>query len=119
MNEKTVPEIARDALDLLDRDGWCKWAATMHEQGIGCRQYRKGAHCLGGALSMAYGATADMWTCPQAVYQRVADLIGEQYPEWQEWKAGFPVVCTITAFNDHEDTTEADVRRILEKLAAG
>jgi hypothetical protein len=114
MNEKTVPEIAARALEVLGKDGWCKWMTTNNAGGL----YPVGSHCLGGALNLAYGGCSEMWYCPPPLYRMIADLIGEQYPEWRI--AGyFPPVSIITAFNDHAVITETDVRRILEKLAAG
>ena len=114
-------EIARKALEILDRDGWCK-GTTVYPRltPISPRSYRTGSHCIGGAWSMAATGDAAM-NCLDSVMMPLIEVIREQYPEIRD-SVEAPVLGLpkreITLFNDLPGTTEADVRAILEKIGA-
>lgn len=109
-------ETARKALEILDRDGWCKGTLSWR------RPYRPSSHCLAGTWNMAlYGD----WAFPLemadhgAEYEPLLAAIREQYPDMEEEaKEDWHSLGLITWFNDRGRTAEADVRAVLEKLAA-
>lgn len=91
----------RRAIEILARTGWTKNTFTDEE----------GRHCLQGALYDAYGVCPSRVTGELAADVRlVNETIEEQYPE----RYG---AVGISRFNDHADTTIADVVRVLEKAA--
>lgn len=45
----------------------------------------------------------------------VATVVREQYPD-RCWRYSVPL-CVVTDFNDHPDTTQEEVERVLEKAA--
>jgi hypothetical protein len=108
-------ETAREALRVLDRDGWCKGSLSYNSSPPG-GVYPGGSHCLGGAWNIADHGTV-LWdtSCP-GTYEPVADVIRAQYPQYSSDVSEAP--CLIMWMNDADPTTEADVRAILEKLAA-
>jgi hypothetical protein len=132
MGMTDIADTARRALEILDRDGWCKRALTWcalpsalldsmprlssFPDMLG--NYPEGSHCIGGAVNLALRGK-DRWVLTplgQSVYEAIASAICAQYPEHTP---GFPSVMFIVAWNNRPSTTEGDVRRILEKLAAG
>lgn len=113
-----VAATARKALEILDRDGWCKgeitWSGMMTKKG---GQFRIGSHCLGGAWNLAV-TNETTWLQGEAAHY-YAPLIGvlrEQYPE--HFTGDERLWDIIPRVNDTTSTTEADIRAILEKLAA-
>lgn len=82
-------------LDVLRRDGWCK-QIWRDEQG---------RHCLMGAFLEVYGEN-NTWVG----YSEVQDVVREQFPD----RGGLAGACEIL-FNNHPDTTFADVELVLEK----
>lgn len=80
-------------LDRLREKGWCKGGFDGPD----------GSHCIVGAfrgfLSMAR-------------LQSLEGILREQYPDRIAGR-----LCPIPNFNDHPDTTFADVERVLEKAA--
>jgi hypothetical protein len=123
--KKTAAEIARGALEILDRDGWCKFFVTAPDPErypVWTTGARAGQHCVGGAWNLAHHRS-DMWDTNDLTY--LVPLVAEiraQYPEMvagapQEWGGMFPPV--VAYWNNHDDVTEDDVRRVLEKIAAG
>jgi hypothetical protein len=130
----TDSDTARKALEILDSDGWCKdhltfpgfYAMTLTGDPF---PWRTGSHCIGGAVNIAMHGNED-WQLPGTAdfYRRLADVIREQYPEFRapatlmigpEARAGTEDILFIATWNNARETTEADVRRILEKIAAG
>ena len=107
-------ETARKALEILSRDGWCKGTTTYpcltH---IPVQPYRTGSHCIEGAWCMAATGNADM-NVPVEVMMPLIEMIREQYPEI--WNSVEECLREVTLFNDLPQTTEADVRAILEKI---
>jgi len=125
-----VAETARKALEVLDRDGWCKGSPEFSpDQGefevwtpgfphpVRHSGYRTGSHCLGGVWNIALHGRCS-FTCSDASYEPLIRVILSQYPELDEQEFLAPSG-VITYLNDRPDITEADVRAILEKLAAG
>ncbi len=116
-----VAETARKALDILDRDGWNKgYLTNPYLDGPGL--YREGSHCIGGAWNLALTGTSATWLlAPEgdAGYELLAQTIQEQHPDLKGQYADWSSIGIIADWNNHERTTESDVRRILEKLAAG
>jgi hypothetical protein len=111
-----IPEIAREALRVLDRDGWCK-GSLQYRNRENMPRYPQGSHCLGGAWNIAHHG--DPWWANNDcgnVYEPVADVIKAQYPE-QLSAVVLEAPSLIMWLNDAPTTTEADVRAILEKLA--
>lgn len=127
-------EIARKALAILDEHGWCKFALTD----------MAGRHCLGGAWNLAHHGYCDWnvgnprWYYEQplvideSAHQPLADAICALYPEFSSLLSMSrlreiaitrgevtPAAWLIADWNNHPDTTEDDVRAVLEKLAAG
>jgi hypothetical protein len=127
-----IPTIAREALAILDRDGWNKGAVTLSELGAGLgytngerfhtsyTHYPVGSHCIGGAWNLALHG-ADTWdTRLPELYQPLVDILQAEWPE--RTIDGYDrnhLSWVIAYWNNHPRTTEADVRRVLEKLAAG
>jgi hypothetical protein len=120
-------QVARDSLEILSRDGWCKWTTTLypgilvpltHEQKALMQgfPFPVGSHCLGGAMNLALTGCAEFWCENALAYDAAASVIMDQYP--QKWD-GLGSGSILTYFNDLNETTEQDVRAILEKLAAG
>lgn len=89
-------------LDVLRRDGWCKdiW------------RNEKGEHCLMGAFIAAYNNDQmETWNDAEwPGYDIVQDVVREQFPE----RGGLGLSSEIL-FNNHPDTTFADVEMVLEK----
>ena len=115
-----IAETARKALEILDRDGWNKGAAILNFT-YPDSPYRMGSHCVGGAWAKALGIEFHTKNTRQLL--PLIEMIREQYSRIEELIreeaifAGYPIR-VITMFNDMDSTTEADVRAILEKLAA-
>jgi hypothetical protein len=110
---------ARAALEVLTRDGWNQGALTWVKE-IG-PEYREGSHCIGGAVNMVtYGC--DEWnTTAEPVYQEIRKVIEAQYPEFtsaRPTRQSIHDILFIATWNNDENTTEADVRLVLEKVAA-
>jgi len=124
----TDSDTARKALEILDSDGWCKdhltypgfYALTRYPA-----PWQAGSHCIGGAVNIAMHGNED-WQLPGTAdfYRRLADVIREQYPEFRAPRVtglmpGTEDISFIAQWNNAPETAEADVRRILEKIAAG
>ena len=123
---------AREALEVLDRDGWCKGSVTLYRNspykimiiGYGSPDniidpasfsYPDGSHCLGGAWNIALcGKPSFLKDCDEA-YEPLISVILAQYPEIAE--TGLNRTSVILHFNDRAGTSEDDVRAILEKIA--
>ena len=122
-------EIARKALEILDRDGWNKGFFTLlynplpqvYKSATGKFPYRSGSHCIGGAWSIAMGSSG--W-CSYEDYWELWEKIIVMFPDWT---CGYPDIHShddpeqamnhIVCWND-TCATEDDVRAVLEKLAA-
>lgn len=119
MTQKMSPaEIARKALEILDRDGWCKYTTiwtTLHARMYAGSDYQIGSHCLGGAWNEASGWGLTLEHLRES-YEPLAAVIREQYPAYHA-DAACPWN-VIPMMNDDGPTTEADVRSILEKVIA-
>lgn len=134
-------EIAVKALEILDQDGWCKGSVSFHSQAMDNvhvvvagepplqpQGYREGSHCLAGAWSMAATGNPAIWR-NQAMFEPLVKAILALYPEigdlpWFGVPFEFSTLAdvntsVITYLNDRQETTEDDVRAVLEKLAAG
>ncbi len=104
-------QTARKALEILDRDGWTQGTVARV---IATTRWRAGSHCIGGAWNLAVHGTA-RWAKNTTIYAPLVQVLRDQYPGFSSestWDVGY-----IGAWNDRPDTTEADVRAILEKLA--
>jgi hypothetical protein len=114
-------EIAQGALDILDRDGWCKFSLTYRSLFNAVPDFpRDGSHCIGGAVNLAMTGQ-DNWVLDSDFYGVLAGVIREQYPDHRlpEYApADVLDVWFIAEWNNNPGTTEADVRRVLEKIAA-
>jgi hypothetical protein len=110
-----VAETAAKALAILDRDGWNKGATSLSPGSS--EPYRVGSHCLGGAWNLAATGRAG-WSHDTSIYLPVTDVILAQYPDLT-WLTRKDPPRMIICLNDMDQTTEDDVRAILEKLAAG
>lgn len=91
---------AENILDALRKNGWGKGQSVSKD----------GAICVGHACEWS------MMSMDKTL-GALLPVLNEQFPErlnWMHYKIGLgPVV----AFNDHPDTTFADVERVLEKAA--
>ena len=125
--DKTPAQVACDALDVLDRDGWCRHTTTWPPLGGRSGLYPVGAHCMGGLINIA-ACGADDWKGDLiGIYEVVRDKIREMYG-WELPEDMVPGLCGllhggvtvryVATWNDLE-ASEADVRAVLEKLAAG
>jgi hypothetical protein len=103
-------EIARKALEVLDRDGWCKMALTWPGAGT---------HCIAGAANIAMHDTSDWAYDEDEFYDEAARIIRIQYPEYKDDCTEFPGEVLVVEWNNSPGITEADVRAVLEKMAAG
>lgn len=117
-----VAETARKALDILDQDGWCKGSVNMRPDPIsgiptGVR-YRLGSHCLAGAWNKAFSGQCNFLP-DENIYTPLIEIIREQYPELDAQNPRTIGAGIIIVMNDSSSESEADVRAILEKLAAG
>lgn len=126
-----IAETARKALEILDLDGWNKGNVARPYVSV-VHGYRANSHCIGGAWNMALSGRP-RWLRDMTVYEPLVQMIREQYPDfylapvrYTANTAAMPAsvspaatnVSFISAWNDTMSTTEADVRAILEKLAA-
>ena len=124
-----VAQIARKALEILDRDGWCKGSVNFKpgpSSGITIKSaglpafapgnYPAGSHCLGGAWNLALHDCPNFLAGNPELYKPLAKAIHAQYPEIAE--LGLEPQGSIVNFNDRASVTETGVRAILEKLAA-
>jgi hypothetical protein len=72
---KTPAVIARDALAILDRDGWNQGMLTWQ---FGGEKFRDGSHCVGGAVNLAMHGS-DEWAYDEReaapVYTAIADAM--------------------------------------------
>lgn len=88
-------------LEILRRDGWCKdiW------------RNERGEHCLMGAFIAAYNNDqVEEWDGTKwPMYDEVIEVVREQFSD----RAVRPAA--EIAFNNHPDTTFADVAMVLEK----
>lgn len=115
-------EIAGKALEILDRDGWCKGAATLKSIIWNNTPQRIGSHCIGGAWALAAGT--DFHVSCIASFMPLIQVIRDQHPDLQvedmfRENEDLENLRTITRFNDLPETLQDDVRAILEKIAAG
>lgn len=101
-----MENVYRTALDILRDKGWCKGELTD----------QNGGHCAIGAI-LAQNEDEEKWT------STLAQIVMDQYPDrvdlgcaeghgerWVNWE-------TVASFNNHSDTTFADVERVFEKGA--
>jgi hypothetical protein len=104
---KASPQwIARNALHNLDARGWNKGSGTGFN----------GEWCMAVAMHMDNFLIIAGRIDPEDLYHAYEEawqVIGELYPE--RYTQGVPYA--IGDFNDHPDTTEEDVRRVLKFLA--
>ncbi len=119
-------EIAREALRILDRDGWNKgyltYTSVSWDDG---ESVRAGSHCIGGAWNLALHGDSRWVLAPRGgmtillsePYELLAEAIREQYPAYTPYP--YDAINLIAEWNNDPATTEDDVRAILEKLAAG
>ena len=137
---KSTADTARKALEVLDSDGWCKGFLTFGETSVFVYTATQiplpgkiGSHCIGGAVNIAMSESSrwlDVADEDYGFYAELADLIREQYPEFDGYRQYRhiiggreiilppPPVSYIAMWNNDKDRTEEEVRRILEKLAA-
>jgi hypothetical protein len=116
---RPVPQVAAEALEILERDGWCKGTVSSPPIMVYLSPVlaRPGSHCLGGAVNLAARGAPECWADEDPCLAAAARVIAEQYPEIPASLGEGPPARLVTYFNDRADTTYPDVRRILEKLA--
>lgn len=113
--QMTPAEIACKVLEILDRDGWCRYAMTwreVHDRIYPGAGYRLGSHCLAGAWGQVI-CLVPMEEMEEA-YGLLVSVIREQYPELSP-DPRYPWMI-IPMMNDH--ATEEEVRAVLEKMIA-
>lgn len=94
----------REAVRQLELRGHCK----------GISEDRDGRVCAAGAVALACGSMIDE---PARSVMRVLDEVAaEQYPD--RIRSGPERYRLVVLFNDHPDTTVAEVVAVLEKAAA-
>jgi hypothetical protein len=113
--EKTIAQAAREAADLIRKNGWIQNHGILLDA-----NGKMAGMCMGAALNAAstvtggYCWSADdvpAWAAPTAAVLR------EQYPDF-EWPRTFRPDCHVVTWNDDPDRTKDEVLAILEKLAA-
>ncbi len=112
-------ETARKALEILDRDGWNQ-GAVQRGYASGDGRFRAGSHCIGGAWNLALSGQV-RWLHDVTVYEPLLRVIREQYPDFFQYQDFFQYpdfFRNLGVWNDQPSISEADVRAILEKLAA-
>jgi hypothetical protein len=97
--------ILREAKQLIDTTSWIKGDYY---------NANKTGFCLVGAMAEVLGGigNAESWSNPGRSF--LEDVIEEQFPE----RVMAHGVVDIPTFNDHEDTTRADIDLVLEKAIA-
>lgn len=115
-----IAETARKALEILDRDGWCQgeitWTGILGGRGD-ILKFKLGSHCLGGVWNLAVTSETTWLSGERAhYYAPLITVLREQYPE--HFSDNDRLWDIIPRVNDAASTTEADIRVILEKLAA-
>lgn len=128
-------EIAAKALEILDRDGWCRGTFTQLRSvppagmwGDPGDWVHAGPHCGGGIWSLACGY--ETWAAEEffvPVWEKICELFPEDAAAAKDFfkdSLSGDAVFVHTAlartvrWNDHF-ASEADVRLVFEKLAAG
>lgn len=116
-------EIARKALEILDRDGWAKGTFGQFTVDADGNAILYGPHCIGGAWTIAQGTGC--WIIEEnGSYRELWEMVAAMFPDWdyREYRkyisplAPDSPVNRIVAWNDHF-AAEDDVRAVLEKLA--
>jgi len=102
---KTISEVAQGVLEVMP--GARFWVKGSYSGGLGDER-----HCVEGARRLVVLPAGGQFA---EAFQRVAS---EQFPG-RHIKLRKDPVSYVVGFNDHPDTRYADVRLILEKLAAG
>src|SRR5215469_7303713 len=126
LQAKTHAQIAREALTILDRDGWNKGALcaeqTDLEQSRSWYQnqpqnLRVGSHCIGGAVNIALSGDRSWLESEYGdeFYQHLASKIRELFPDRYKHDSNEDI-WSIAMWNNHPATTEQDVRTVLEKI---
>ena len=126
ITEAGVAETARKALEILDRDGWCRWSLECSEADL--PYYRRqgmtpraGSHDLCGLWSLAVLGRLQPDAGAEDVYGPLARRIRELDPDLDRLFTGGALdvpVFYVIATNDRW-TTESEARAFLEGLAAG
>jgi hypothetical protein len=111
-------EVARQALELLRRDGWGQYEAKRSD----------GTRCALGAISaVLIGEETDNLLGAEKLLRPFADVIMEQWPEFTDSAKNpcVPAECSlpvpralIVLWNDCKGRTFGDVERLFEKVAA-
>lgn len=95
------------------------------------RRWAKGAYNAGFARYCLMGAWMKVTDCPywriassysgadECFLQHLAAVIAEQHPEQSAYLLCRDAHTMIVHFNDHPDIRYGDIRRVLEKIAAG
>lgn len=131
----SVSELAGEALELIRDVGW--WQSLSLPARVGhcmmtavnavarCRQYE-----LSGSWMTAF--PPELKAGVEATVTAMADLVRAEYPDrMPSWAVNYDHVLTVDGmaapvlnqglviyFNDHPETRQDDVERVLEKLAA-
>ena len=103
----------REAKQILDEKGWIKGDYENLVDDAHPRGY-----CLVGAIGEVLGtvALAESGLCTES--NLLLEVIKEQYPDRCLHRATGTDYFDIPTFNDHEDTTRADIDLVLEKAIA-
>lgn len=123
LTDEQIAATAREALDILDRDGWNKGALTViTPDGMTYYgKYPEGSHCIGGAWNLALTGRSDWAMDHTAAYLPLAAKIADMFPAYgnTETETGsYLVMNFIARWNNDKDTTEEDVRAVLGKLCS-
>ena len=130
----TAQETARQALQWLARDGWCKGSTGLtperkqmmlsHPDGWGhdAGQWRIGSHCAGGAVNLALsGGKSSWWSHADEAYAPFAEVIRRRWPEMTRRvhpRQASPHMSLLMVFNDDMETSYDDVIAMLREVEA-
>ena len=104
MNDPAVQDDASKTLDLLRDRGWFRAMSGVPTAGYG-----NGNNCM---------LTAANQCGLMSLQLAIVKVIREQYPDRSFGDCNAPSNMQIIYFNDHPDTTFADVERVFEKVIA-
>jgi hypothetical protein len=108
--DEQVAAGAREMLEYLREHGWCKGKMEL-TTGQAC--LRGARRCTGGEIGTA-GLRTSMTI---DLYSAMILIIQAEFPGRIDPESG--VFSHVAEFNDHPETTWADLEMVLEKVAAG
>lgn len=110
IDDHDLAAVSESALSRIASHGWVKFVSASDGE--------DGPMCLGGVLTYVLTGAVGFNSQQIPVYIKTAQIICDQFPD----RVTHPfanIDTLIVNFNDHPNTTLADVCAVLEKLGAG